>query len=410
MIDVDFKKAASERLRGARRVVIKLGTSIVTRADGQICTEQVQPIVRSIAALKNAGRQVVLVSSGAVGLGAGRLNLPRARLNDLVVRQACAAVGQNLLMNAYERLFSALDVKIAQVLLTEKDFADRRSYQNLRRTMEKLLKLGVLPIANENDTVSTAELEYQSGSTERIFGDNDRLAALLMSKLEADALILLTDVDGLKFRETKIGLSAHALDERAEAIPFVEKITAELRAVAAGPSASGRGGMLSKLDAAQIAMRAGGVAVIANGTMPDTLDRIFAGMGVGTTFVSSSRMRGKRRWIAYAANVRGRVVVNAGAREAILDGKGSLLASGVIRVERDFSSLDVVSIAGPEGREFARGIANCASDEAAVQFNGIARSTNRPESSHDRSVLVTRDNIVILGDVPGVTGCRPNGE
>ena len=403
-MDVDFKNAASERLRAARRVVIKLGTSIVTRADGQICTEQVQPIVRSIAALKSAGRQVVLVSSGAVGLGAGRLNLSRARLNDLVVRQACAAVGQNLLMNAYERLFSALDIKIAQVLLTERDFADRRSYQNLRSTMEKLLKLDVLPIVNENDTVSTAELEYLSDSAERIFGDNDRLAALLMSKLEADALILLTDVDGLKFRETKIGSSAHALDERLEVIPLVEKITEDLRAAAAGPSTSGRGGMLSKVDAAQIATRSGGVAVIANGTTPDTLDRIFAGVGVGTTFVSSSRMRGKRRWIAYAANVRGRVVVNAGAREAILGGKGSLLASGVIRVERDFSSLDVVSIAGPEGREFARGIANCASEEAAVQINSSGRSTNRPESPHKRGVLVTRDNIVILGDLPGVKG------
>src|SRR5260221_10549891 len=191
VMDVDLKNAASERLRAARRVVIKLGTNIVTGADGQICIEQVQPIVRSIAALKSAGRQVVLVSSGAVGLGAGRLKLPRARLNDLVVRQACAAVGQNLLMNAYERLFSALNVEIAQVLLTERDFADRRSYQNLRSTMEKLLKLGVLPIANENDTVSTAELEYLSDSAERIFSDNDRLAALLMSKVEGDALILL---------------------------------------------------------------------------------------------------------------------------------------------------------------------------------------------------------------------------
>jgi glutamate 5-kinase len=404
MIDVDLKNAASERLRAARRVVIKLGTSIVTGADGEICSEQVQPIVRSIAALKSAGRQVVLVSSGAVGLGAGRLNLSRARLNDLVTRQACAAVGQNLLMNTYERLFSALNVKIAQVLLTEKDFADRRSYQNLRGTMEKLLKLGVLPIVNENDTVSTAELEYLSDSAERIFGDNDRLAALLMSKLEAGALILLTDVDGLLVRKTKNALFDRALDERLEAISFVEKITADLRAAAAGPSASGRGGMLSKVDAAQIAMRAGGVAVIANGTTPDTLDRIFAGAGVGTTFVPTSRMRGKRRWIAYAANVRGRVVVNAGARQAILDGKGSLLASGVVRVEGDFGPLDVVSIAGPEGREFARGIANCASENAVVQVNGSGRLTNQPESSHKRGVLVTRNNIVIMGERSGFTG------
>ncbi len=400
----EFESVATERLRAARRVVIKLGTTIVTGLDGQISTEQVQPIVRSIAALKSAGRQIVLVSSGAVGLGAGRLNLPRARLSDLVVRQACAAVGQNLLMNAYQQLFEALDVEIAQVLLTEKDFADRRSYRNLRRTIEKLLKFGVLPIVNENDTVSTAELEYLNDGAERIFGDNDRLAALLTSKLEADVLILLTDVDGLLFRETK-----NRADERAEAVPLVEEITVELRAAAAGPSASGRGGMLSKVDAAQIAMRAGGVAVIANGTMPDTLDRIFAGASVGTTFASTSRMPGKRRWIAFAANVRGRVVVNAGARDAIVQGKGSLLVSGVIRVERDFDSRDVVSIAGPEGREFARGIANCTSEEAAVKING-GRPSDRGENSHKRSVLVTRNNIVILNGMPSSTGSRQSAE
>ena len=385
--------AATEHLRAARRVVIKLGTSIVTGLDGQIATEQVQPIVRSIVALKSAGRQVVLVSSGAVGLGAGRLGLPRARLNDLVVRQACAAVGQTLLMNAYERMFGALDIRIAQVLLTENDFTDRRSYQNLRGTMEKLLKFGVLPIVNENDTVSTAELAYLDDRTDRIFGDNDRLAALVMSKLEADALILLTDVDGL-LRKTKKG-SATVVGEQRQVIALVDEITAELRASASGPSACGRGGMVSKLDATEIAMRAGGVAVIANGTMPDTLDRVFAGEQIGTAFVSSSRMDGKRRWIAFAANVRGRVVVNAGTRDAILRHKASLLASGVIRVERDFASLDVVSIAGPEGREFARGMANCASTKTAPFVDRCGERSGRKSS-----VLVTRDNMVITERLP----------
>ena len=386
-------RAATEHLRAARRVVIKLGTSIVTGLDGQIATEQVQPIVRSIVALKSAGRQVVLVSSGAVGLGAGRLGLPRARLNDLVVRQACAAVGQTLLMNAYERMFGALDIRIAQVLLTENDFTDRRSYQNLRGTMEKLLKFGVLPIVNENDTVSTAELAYLDDRTDRIFGDNDRLAALVMSKLEADALILLTDVDGL-LRKTKKG-SATVVGEQRQVIALVDEITAELRASASGPSACGRGGMVSKLDATEIAMRAGGVAVIANGTMPDTLDRVFAGEQIGTAFVSSSRMDGKRRWIAFAANVRGRVVVNAGTRDAILRHKASLLASGVIRVERDFASLDVVSIAGPEGREFARGMANCAGTKTAPFVDRCVERSGRKSS-----VLVTRDNMVITERLP----------
>jgi glutamate 5-kinase len=403
MLKGEEENDRSKRLAAAHRVVIKLGTSIVSGADGELCRAQVEPIVRSIVLLKRSGRQVVLVSSGAVGLGAGRLGLPRARLSSLVVRQACAAVGQNLLMNAYEQLFGAHDVRIAQVLLTEEDFADRHRYRNLQSTMEKLLKLGVLPIVNENDTVSTAELEYLSEHNTRIFGDNDRLAALVMSKLEADALVLLTDVDGLQSRKSerrkheKRASASSRNDEEAELIPLVQEITQELRALASGPSAGGRGGMLSKIDAAQIAMQSGGIAVVANGKIPNTLDRIFAGEQVGTLFVSSSRMHGKRRWIAYAASVRGRVIVNAGAREAILRGKASLLASGVIRVEGDFDSLDVVSIAGPEGREFARGLANWASTKAAVLINDRNEEPAGGREGQPRaSVLVTRDNIVIL--------------
>src|SRR2546426_125258 len=188
-------------LAAARRVVIKIGTNVVTGGTSEFSTAQVEPLARSMARLKREGRQVVVISSGAVGLGAGRLKLDRARLRDLATRQACAAVGQSLLMRAYEQLFGAQDVAIAQVLLTEDDFMDWRRHLNLRRTIEKLLKLGVLPIINENDTVSTVELEYaKSEGASRTFGDNDRLAALVMSKLDADALIILTNVDGLLHR------------------------------------------------------------------------------------------------------------------------------------------------------------------------------------------------------------------
>ncbi len=350
MTKQDLEIERQRRLRTAQRVVIKLGTSVVTGASGEVCADRIEPLVRSIAALKSAGRQVVLVSSGAVGLGAGRLGLHHSRLKDVVVRQACAAVGQSLLMHAYEQLFRGREVKIAQVLLTEGDFTDFRRYTNLRRTMEKLLKLGVLPIINENDTVSTAELEYEQSSVasghERIFGDNDRLAALVMSKLEADALVLLTNVDGLFLRKPKAGnvtqtvglrddselsttIAKRSNGEDDEAVPIrlVEEITDELKAIADGPSTGGRGGMLTKLKAAQIAMQAGGVGVIANGTKPEILDRIFAGEQIGTTFMSTSRMGGKRRWITFAASVRGRVIVNEGARAAIIGGKASLLAS-----------------------------------------------------------------------------------
>lgn len=395
----DLQLERQRRLRGARRVVVKLGTSVVTGAGGEVCAERVAPVVRAVAQLRGEGRGVVLVSSGAVGLGAGRLGLARARLSDVVVRQACAAVGQSLLMHAYEQMFGEHGVKIAQALLTEDDFTERQRYSNLRRTMEKLLKFGVVPIVNENDTVSIAELERVSRGAGRVFSDNDRLAALVMSKLEGDALVLLTDVDGLLVPRPADALSGAARDEDVMTLPLVAEVTPELKALATGASATGRGGMVTKLEAAEIAMRAGGVAVIASGRRADTLERIFRGEEVGTAFVSAdpSRMGGKRRWIAYAALVRGRVLVNEGARAALLRGKASLLASGVLRVEGEFEAADVVSIADPEGRVFARGIANCASRDAVARIPGVGESSASDADRAPRaSVLVTRDNIVIL--------------
>jgi len=389
-----------KRLKSARRLVIKVGTSTVTGAEGELCAERVAPIVQSIAKLMKEGRQVVLVSSGAVGLGRGWLGLHPSRLHDMVTMQACAAVGQNLLMDAYRDLFSTSEIKIAQVLLTEGDFTNWHRYSNLRRTMEKLLGFGVLPIVNENDTVSTAELEpVVRESRTPVFSDNDRLAALVMSGLEADALVLLTNVDGLlrqKPQESKGNGDRAKNGEQFEVISLVEEVTPELKALAAGPSASGRGGMRTKLEAAEIAMNCGGTAVIANGQGRDTIGRIFEGEEIGTAFLPSKRMRGKRRWIAYAADVRGRVVVDAGAHRAITQGKASLLASGIVRVESHFAPMDVVSIVDAEGREFARGIANCASGEAE-QFLGKKnshRETGRSASSSP--VLVTRDNIVLM--------------
>src|SRR5271170_4212126 len=389
-------EAERERLlRAARRVVIKVGTATVTGAEGELCLERVEPIVGSIAALIKAGRQVVLVSSGAVGLGRGWLGLHRSRLDDMVTKQACAAVGQSLLMDAYKNLFAAWDVKVAQVLLTEEDFTNWRRYSNLQHTMEKLLGFGVIPIVNENDTVSTAELESPAtGARPAAFSDNDRLAALVMSGLKADALVLLTNVDGLlreeprgKAKQTENGVPSWV-------ISVVEEITPELRELAAGPSTSGRGGMRTKLEAAEIAMNCGGAAVIANGDVPDILGRIFAGENAGTVFLPSGRMRGKRRWIAYAAGVRGRVVVDAGAHRAVTQGKASLLASGIVRVEHAFSSMDVVSIVDADGREFARGIANCTSGEAE-KFSG-KKSSRGARDAASAPVLVTRDNIVLL--------------
>ncbi len=384
-----------KRLRASRRAVIKLGTGIVTGSDGQFNAYHLEPVARTIARLKNEGRQIVLVSSGAVGLGRGRLGLHRDRLNDLVIRQACAAVGQSLLMHEYEKLFQSHGVHLAQVLLTEGDFVDRTRYSNLRQTMEALLKLGVLPVVNENDTVSTAELDYLNiRAGERIFSDNDRLAALVMSHIDADVLVLLTDVDGLLEQAPAAASSSEA---RSNVIPLVEELSQELKALAMGPSEGGRGGMLTKLDAAEIATQAGGVAVIANGRKPDTLKKIFEGEPTGTVFVSRTRMAGKRRWIAYAAGVRGRVIVNTGAREALTGGKASLLASGVVGVEGEFDAAEVVSIVDAEGSEFARGISDYSRVDAQGMIgngSGVVVPGNRANGR--ATVLVKRDNIVLL--------------
>jgi glutamate 5-kinase len=375
-------KNCRKGLRAARRIVIKLGTSTVTEPNGELCAKRVLPIVEEIAELMEEDRQVVLVTSGAVGLGRWLLGLHTARLKDMAVRQACAAAGQGLLMAAYKRMFEEHQVKVAQVLLTEEDFSNWRRYSNLRRTMEKLIGFGVLPIVNENDTVSTAELEEKGEGRKAAFSDNDRLAALVMSGLEADALVLLTNVTGLL--RTKNGA--------AETLGYVEQITPELRALAAGPSLGGRGGMASKLEAAEIAMNCGGIAVIGDGNDPATLKRIFAGEKHGTVFAPGARMKGKRRWIAFAAGVSGRVVVDGGAHRAITARKASLLSSGVVRVEKQFGAMDVVSIVDLEGREFARGIANCASADAFAQ-NGATKDN----AAQNKSLVVfTRDNIVLL--------------
>ena len=377
-IPENLEKETRQKLSAARRIVIKLGTSTVTDIEGGVCAERVDPVVQAIARLMTEGRQVVLVSSGAVGLGRSLLGLHPSRLKDMAVKQACAAAGQSLLMESYQRRFDALGRKVAQVLLTEEDFSNWNRYSNLRRTMEKLLGFGALPIVNENDTVSTAELE--SVGRQAAFSDNDRLAALVMSGMEAEALVLVTNVDGF--------LQKRSAAKHAEVVPFIERVTRQIKAQAAGPSQSGRGGMMTKIEAAEIAMNCGGVAAIVNGAISDSLERALAGERVGTVFAVAMRMRGKRRWLAYAAGVRGRVVVDAGAQRAITVGKASLLDSGVVRIEREFSPMDVVSILDVSGKEFARGIAACASSERGAHEKKTAR------------VIFSRENIVLLEGPP----------
>lgn len=265
----------------ARRIVIKVGTNVVMRDDGRLALSQLYGIAEAVASLRQQGRDVLIVSSGAVGLGMERIGLS-GRPTELSQIQACAAIGQSRLMAIYDDAFDKLGCRTAQVLLTEDDFRDPIRYRNLRSTLVSLLSLGVIPVINENDTVSTAELDHPTDSAgrERVFGDNDKLSALVMTHIDAELLLLLSDVEGL--------YTAEPSTDGAQLISYVSEITDKVLSFAQGKNGRGRGGMSTKLEAARIATQASGLAVIANGRLPHVIDRVCSGEVVGTLFLSRS--------------------------------------------------------------------------------------------------------------------------
>src|SRR5262245_59308504 len=266
------------RLREARRVVVKLGSNLFFDDGGNVARDRILSFIDEMAAARLAGRQIIVVSSGAVALGANALKV-RTTNASLVQKQALAAVGQSRLINLYEQGFAKHGLTAAQILLTEEDFSNRQRYLNLRHTLTTLLDMGVVPVINENDTVSTTELETSDRSPS--FGDNDKLSALVMSKLDAEVLILLSDVDGLFTENQRENPNAELLRE-------VQDITAKIESLAGRKSTRGRGGMSTKLQAARIAMNSGGMAIIANGLQESILDRVLRGDEEGTLFVGKS--------------------------------------------------------------------------------------------------------------------------
>ena len=364
----------------ARRIVVKAGSNVVIRPDGTPALSRLFGLMEVLAAERKAGREVLLVSSGAVGLGIQALGLKRKPAH-LDLKQACAAVGQGRLMALYQEGFARLGVEAAQVLLTEEDFSNRRRYLNLRATLDRILALGAIPVINENDTVSTQELESEDPERpweKTVFGDNDKLSALVASKMDADLLVILSDVEGLYTANPRT-------DPEARLVPEVKVITAEIEASASGVSSRGRGGMATKLAAARIATSAGASVVVAAGTREGVLARILAGEAEGTLFHPGPRLKGRQRWIAFASTPAGRIQVNEGAKEALLAGKASLLSAGVTGIQGDFQCDDVVAIADAEGREFARGVAQLGCEDAAA----LLASAARPR------VLVHRDTLVL---------------
>jgi glutamate 5-kinase len=367
-------------------LVVKIGTSSLTgTASGQFALSTLAGLVETLCNLRQQGHQVVLVSSGAVGIGCRRLHLSE-RPKTLAMKQAVAAVGQGRLMRIYDDLFSALNQPIAQVLLTRSDLAQRSRYVNSYRTFRQLLRLGVIPIVNENDTVAVEELK---------FGDNDTLSALVASLIGAQWLFLLTDVDRLYSADPRSNPAATPI----VAIDRLADIQA-LKAAAGGQgSAWGTGGMVTKLEAAQIATTAGIRTVITDGRQPHNVARALAGEAVGTQFAPLPRPRGARkRWIAAGLAPAGRLRLDQGAAQAILTGGKSLLAAGVTQVEGNFEAQDAVVLCTAAGQDIARGIVNYSSGELRQILGRKSEEIPAILGYEGADTVVHRDNLVIAAD------------
>ncbi len=334
-------------------IVVKVGTSGITTPDGKLDELEMRRLAKQTAAAHKQGIRMVLVTSGAVAAGIAELGIP-PKPNDLVFQQASAATGQSVLMAKYREFFREHSVKVAQILLTAEDLSNRASYLHTCNVLEMLLKIGVVPIINENDVTSVDELKPVSEGYRVNFSDNDILSVLVANALRADLVIILSDVDGLYTKDPQ--------DPTAELIKTVDCVTCELKESVNGKSRLGRGGIQSKVKAAEIATTCGIPVVIANSRRENVISDILAGKQIGTYFKPQTRMPAVKRWIAYGAAIKGQIRVNEGAKKAILEG-GSLLPVGVTRVVGQFSAGDVVSLIGEDSLEFARGNPNYNSGE-----------------------------------------------
>lgn len=376
--------------QGVRRIVVKVGTAVLTGGGEELDVDYMASLAEQIASIMNAGcsaalnererqdgrRLISLVSSGAIRAGMSHLGL--VELHAVSEKQAAAAVGQVQLMSIYRELFWKHGVHVAQVLLTRDDVAERSRFLNARNTFQKLFEWGVLPIVNENDTVATDEIK---------FGDNDQLAALVGLVTDADLIIMLSDVDGFYLPS----------DGGMRKIEIVTEITDEMIEAAEGSkSGLGTGGMVSKLQAAQVAMDCGIPLVIAHGRHQNVLESILLGEAAGTFFVPKRRLPARKRWLAYAPRARGRIAVNEGAVRQILHGGKSLLPVGVIAVEGDFNVGDVITLTDERGRVFAKGMVSYSAEELRKVAGLHTSEIESVLGYKPADEVVHRDNLVIV--------------
>ena len=371
-----------------KRIVIKLGTNVLRNENGDVALSRIYSYIESIAKLVKSGKEVVLVTSGAVGLGKKKLGL--SNTEGIALKQACAAIGQGKLMSLYEDGFDAYDIVAGQILLTEDDFSQRKRYLSLRTTLNILLEMHAVPIINQNDTVTVIDLDDTLEQIQMCFTDNDKLSALVASELDADLLLILSDVDGLYNANPKDNPDAKIIKE-------VKGVSKEILALGTDASEGGRGGMKTKLEAARLVTRFGGKVLIANGKTPYVIDEIFNYEDIGTAFVPDDEyLTEKKRWIGYATNIIGKVIVNNGAKDAILKKESSLLPIGVIGVVNDFKRGEVVSIRDEDDVEFARGVANYNSDDCKRIIGNHSKEILKVLGFKNYDAIITRDYITIL--------------
>lgn len=336
------------KIAGAKRFVVKVGTSTITHDTGKLNFFRIEKLVRELADLANQGKEIILVTSGAVGAGVDRLGL-KERPKTIPEKQAAAAVGQGILMHTYEKLFAEYGQTVAQVLLTREDSVKHKRYINSRNTLLTLLEMGVIPVINENDAVSVDELKI---------GDNDTLSAMVATIVDADLLIILSDVAGVYTGNPQSNPDAELISEIAD-------ITPEIEALSGGPgSTRGTGGMYTKIQAAKIAVNSGVTMVIASGGHDGVVREIFSGANIGTIFLSKEcHLQVRKSWLAFGARISGAVTVDKGCEQAILEGGSSLLAPGIVTVTGEFEPGNTIRVLSQDGREFARGLANYSSLE-----------------------------------------------
>lgn len=371
----------TSQLDKTKRVVVKVGSAVLTDSSG-LNYEVINNLANDLTFLKKSGREVILVSSGAVAAGRKRLGLQDRQVLSLREKQGVAAVGQSSLMRAYEDIFDHYSIKVAQILLTHDDLALRNRFLNIRNTIFTLIEWGILPIINENDTVSVKELR---------FGDNDTLAAMVTNLIEADLLICLTDVDGLYSGNPAIDPQAQRIDTVATVDKAVEQMAGNVS------GALGTGGMQSKIRAAKMVSARGGGSFIGSGREQGIIRKLFAGEPIGTYFLPKpERMQGRKHWIAYVLRPKGFLILDEGARQALVGGGKSLLPSGIIEVRGKFGIGAPVHCLDSNGNAFAAGLVNYTSDDIEKIYGIKSSEIEKILGYKDSDEVIHRDNLVLL--------------